>query len=1469
MRSVWISAMIGVGLGGVVWCADASGEPAQNPAPGAAAGAPGSAATVRAPEAPDFAKQPTLYTVGYAHLDTEWRWAYPQTIREFVPNTLHNNFPLFEKYPHYVFNFSGSRRYQFMQEYYPEDYAKLKAYVAAGRWFPCGSSVDENDANVPSAESVIRHVLYGNRFFRREFGVASEEYMLPDCFGFPAALPSILAHCGIRGFSTQKLTWGLAVPLPFKVGVWEGPDGQGVVAALDPGSYVGEVLEDLSASDGWKTRIDKNGAASGVFVDYHYYGTGDQGGAPTERSVAMVEQSVAGKGPVKVISSQADWMFKAITPEMRERLPRYKGELLLTEHSAGSITSEAYMKRWNRKNELLADAAERAASAAWWLGGEYPQERLEKAWTLVLGSQMHDILPGTSLPKAYEYAWNDEVLAANQFATVLEDSVTSVASLMDTRGAGGTGGAAEGTPVVVYNPLSFIREDIVEAEVQVESGGAPPASVRVTTSDGARVPAQVSGVENGHAKVVFLAKTPAIGFGVFNVKLSPDELPPSGELRVDAHKLENARYVVTIDDNGDVSSVRDKAASRELLSGPARLGMHYEKPRQWPAWNQDWTDRQLPPKAFVGGPAKIRVVERGPARVAVEIERECEGSTFVQRIRLAAGGGQAGAGAGDRIEFETRIDWASRERSLRAAFPFTVHNPDATYDIQVGTIKRSTSHSKLYEHPSHQWIDLTDRLGDYGVTVMKDSKYGSDKPDDSTLRLTLLYTPGVRNEYQDQGSQDLGRHEMLYAISGHRGDMLSEQTDLQALRLNQPLRAFVTTAHEGSLGGRFSLMSVDGAVVSAVKKAEESDELIVRCRGRGSEAVNACTLDTGGVAVKVREVDGQERPIGPADLNEGKVSFSRKGCGLQALAVKRETPAKTAIAARVQQSVALQFDADVISSDTNRSNGAMEADGATFPAEQLPAEIVSRGVKFKLGSTKDGDKNALVCRGQEVTLPGKTFERLHVLAAASGGDQSGSWRLGQRWQVVTVQDWRGYIGQWDHRLWIGEQPETAYAWPCVLGGLEPGYIKPSPVAWFATHHHAKDGNAFYQYCYLFHYTMNLQPGAAAVVLPKNPNIRVFAMTATSGESPRTAPASPLFDMLAGRSQDSVRIEPASGKFDDATEVRILPRLYWSEGGIRYTLDGTVPTATSPAYLGPIALSKTTDICAACVDKSGKVGPVTRGYIEIQDVTPPKIERVSAVFESPLMEVSFSEPLEKSSAGDTGHYVIEPAVPVTRAVLSPDGRMVTLLLDHAPEADKAYRLKVNGVTDVSPAHNAIRDGEVEFRVNGPVFRLGEVAREKFGEEIRVEGLPVRGSDPWTINCFVRVQKQPENRTLIAGFGACKGAKDGTGRYLAKFTGGAHVWSHNSDCRSEAPLDIGRWQMLTAAFDGTTLRLYKDGLQVGERSVTLSDDEPVVRIAPVDPWEQKLRFDGEIRDFTVWKAALGRDSLPALLKGKPGQ
>ena len=177
----------------------------------------------------------------------------------------------------------------------------------------------------------------------------------------------------------------------------------------------------------WPARVDYNGKVTGLFTDYHYVGTGDVGGSPNENSVKMLEaietKSVTvippmgrggrgapppqpgppvrvGDGPLRVVEARSDQMFLDIKPDQTSKLPRYKGDLELINHSAGSISSEAYHKRWNRENELLAAAAEEASVGAAWLGGRtYPQERLNRAWRLVLAGQFHDSMAGTATPE--------------------------------------------------------------------------------------------------------------------------------------------------------------------------------------------------------------------------------------------------------------------------------------------------------------------------------------------------------------------------------------------------------------------------------------------------------------------------------------------------------------------------------------------------------------------------------------------------------------------------------------------------------------------------------------------------------------------------------------------------------------------------------------------------------------------------------------------------------------------------------------------------------------------------------------------------------------------------------------------------------------------------------------------------------------------------------------------------------------
>ncbi len=369
---------------------------------------------------------------------------------------------------------------------------------------------------------------------------------------------------------------------------------------------------------------------------------------------------------------------------------------------------------------------------------------------------------------------------------------------------------------VVFNPLNIAREDLVEASV--EFPGGIPKAVHVTGPDGKQVPAQIS-----EGKVIFAAYAPSVGYSVYDVQPGAAE-ESSSRLSVSNDGLENQYYRVNLNADGDVASIFDKTIGKELLAAPARLAISYDNPAQWPAWNMDWEQEQAAPKAFVAGPAKIRVVENGPVRVALEVSRETAGSRFVQTISLAAGD------AGKRVEFANVIDWNTRESNLKATFPLTASNRVATYNWDIGTIERPTAEPKKFEVPSHQWIDLTDASGEFGATILTDCKNGSDKPNDNTIRLTLIRTPGTAGGYSDQGTQDVGHHEFTYGIAGHAGGWRDAQTDWQAQRLNAPLIAFETSKHAGPLGKTFSLLTVSNPRIRvlAMKKAEQSDEVIVR-----------------------------------------------------------------------------------------------------------------------------------------------------------------------------------------------------------------------------------------------------------------------------------------------------------------------------------------------------------------------------------------------------------------------------------------------------------------------------------------------------------------------------------------------------------------------------------------------------------------------------------------------------------------
>jgi len=1047
----------------------------------------------------DLSKDRVLYTVGYAHLDTEWNWDYPTTINNYIKNTMLENFHLFETYPEYVFNFTGSRRYQMMKEYYPEYYPKVIQYVKAGRWKVSGSSVEEGEVNISSSESLIRQVLYGNQFFKHEFGVQSFDYMLPDCFGFLANVPSIWNHCGLLGFSTQKLSWNSANGIPFNVGVWNGPDGKGIIAALNATDYTGHVKERLDLDQGWSDRLADNQKKYGFSFDYRYYGVGDEGGAPRERDVKNVIGSLKNAdSKFKVVLSSSDQMYKDITPEIRKKLPVYSGDLLLIEHSAGSMTSQSYMKRMNRKNEILAESAEKLACIADWKNRiPYPTDKLKNAWNLLLGSQFHDILPGTSIPKAYEYAWNDEFIAANGFSNVLKSAMSAVSMEMNTN--------VQGRSLVVYNPVARNREDLVTAEMDYAQ---LPANVQVFDGKGKALPTQIIKREGSKLTLFFLAKVPSVGLAVFDVRETAATVSAKSSLLATAKTIENQYYKVTFAANGDMASIVDKTLGKELLAKPAGLQFLHEKPTNYPAWNMDWKDRKLPIIGVLDEDATLKIVENGPVRVTMEVVRKGRNSVIRQRFSLVAGE------AGKRLEVSNILDWQSTGVCLKAAFPLTAANAKATYNLGVGTIQRANNDSLKYEVPAKEWFDLTDRSGKFGVTILEDCKYGSDKPDDQTLRLTLMYTPETSNGFKYQNSQDWGVHEFRYGMYSHAGDWKNSQAPWQAAFFNQPLLAFETTKHVGDWGKETSLSecSTPQVNIMAFKKLEEGDGFVVRVQELYGNDLKGVNLKLPGEIGDAWEVNGQEQKIGSATFKGGNLTFDLGHYGIRSFVFRwKDVPKK----ADNQKQLELPFDQDAMSFDYDRDDCNFNRRNS-LPAELIPAELVCEGIRYKMGSTADGQNNVLACNGQKVDL-GNNCNKVYLLASAIY-DSKAEFRFDKSVVPLQIQSGTGYIGQFYNRHFADDN--------VAVTKIDRPYVKGADIAWFASHGHYAypSRNEAYQYTYIYAFELNVPNGAKTLELPLNQNVKVFAITVSEEADESVQPLQPLTDEFSQTKAFELRVQ---------------------------------------------------------------------------------------------------------------------------------------------------------------------------------------------------------------------------------------------------------------------------------------------------------------------------------------------------------
>ena len=1021
------------------------------------------------------AMEKRIYTCATSHLDTVWNWDVEHTIYNCLYNTLYKNFDLFEKYPDYKFNFEGAYRYELFEEYYPEEFEKLKKYIEEGRWNVAGSAYENGDVNVPSPEALFRNILYGNGYFKKKFSKTSKDIFLPDCFGFGYALPSIINHANLLGFTTQKLSWGSAYGTPFDIGKWYGVNGKYCFASVKPDAYVLAYKKVREKKDNAK-KLSENEKKYKLPWTFSFHGAGDQGGAPKDRSVSVLQSEINenAQNEVKVLSEKSDKIYydlNALSETQKDRLTIWNNELVMTNHGVGSYTSRAIGKRWNRRNEELADMVERTAVAANFANGTpYPEKQFEKAWKRVISHQFHDDITGTSLQRVYKRSWNDYALSLNQFEAEYEHSLGSVADCMDTSWV-------KGVAVVVNNSLEYERNSLVKVQLPISS-----KYVSVKDGNGKEMPSQII-KENGKTVVAFTCVLPSLSYKVFDISQCDEKPCFENLLKASEDCIENEKYIVKFNENGDISSIFDKEFGKETLKAPiCHQLINYNGNYSYPAW--ELTYKSVCQKKFET-PKLVskKILYDGPACVGTEIVQKHGNSVFKSVVSLFNGSQFA--------DVQNEIEWYEQKTLLKERFSLAVSNETATYDLGLGAIKRKNNTEQLYEVPAQKWADITE--DGFGVSVISDSKYGWDKPENNVLRMTVVHTP-ARNFLREsmQSLMDTGLNRYGFAIHSHAGEINSTQNS--AREFNQSVGVVIVDKHSGAFGYEYSFGSIDkeNVILRALKKAEETDEIVVRFNEGENKFTENVNFTLGNGIESAREIYASEETLGNAVVKDGRLVFDIEPYDVKSFALKLK-PSKIKQRKINQNNVPLPENYTVFTRNSSR-NTAQYNDFAslTLPLEIKPEKIFYKGVDFTLPSDK-----AYRCDGAKIELNGK-FDKLCMLAFCEKDDCTAKFFRDGKPDTLEFFSATEPVGAWD-----------------MVGLGETAYLKDCKVAYEFTHAHneRKEDVIAKQMC-VFFCEIDVK-GVNVLEMPNNKDIIILSAVGVNGESEHKL-AYPLYDRVEKR-----------------------------------------------------------------------------------------------------------------------------------------------------------------------------------------------------------------------------------------------------------------------------------------------------------------------------------------------------------------
>jgi alpha-mannosidase len=729
--------------------------------------------------------------------------------------------------PDFTFTQSSVIFYQWMENLYPDLFAKIRERIKEGRWELTGGLWLEPDCNLVSGDSWSRHLLYAQRYFKQRFGRQIRLGWNPDSFGYNWNMPQSFQNAGIDAFITQKIGWNDTNVFPHRVFWWEGPDGSRVLVYF-PFDYVEDITDGLRLVD----RLRQFDGNTGFTKQLVLYGIGDHGGGP---SLEMLQRADRLKNldifPA-VEYGTAEKYLAWLRQQDLKNIPVWKDELYLEFHR-GTYTTQANTKKGNRESEILLTNAEKFSSAAAWSGRPYNNAVLEEAWKTTLFNQFHDILPGSSIRQVYVDAAEDYQQVALQGRHELSGSLQDIAKNANTSALIG------GQPMVVFNPLSWSRSDLATVALPPDDRN----DYAVFDEKGKEVPSQAVSRDQFQRDLIFVAAdVPAFGYKTFLLKKQKPAAPPAG-LSASVATLENEFYRVAISpDSGWVKSIFDKRSNKEVLAGSGnRLQFFRDEPKEYDAWELNLIGDEMPTKF-----RKMEVVENGTVRAVVRMYRDFQypgryhqfptedfpNSFFTQDVILYRGI--------PRVEFRTGVEWWENQVTCKVAFPVTVKDTMSTYEIASGTIRRTTQRRTPWEKArhevsAHKWADLSAK--DFGVSLLNRAKYGYDIKD-NVMRLTLLRSP-----MEPDPTADRGNHQIEYALYPHAGTWKEGNTVQAGYEYNYPLLVMLTDCHSGTLPASHSFAQLTPAclVLTSLKKAEDAPEAWIfqwyDSQGDGAEAV--------------------------------------------------------------------------------------------------------------------------------------------------------------------------------------------------------------------------------------------------------------------------------------------------------------------------------------------------------------------------------------------------------------------------------------------------------------------------------------------------------------------------------------------------------------------------------------------------------------------------------------------------------